>query len=199
VVPVCCGFGLAAGVLGQRVFGRSRRVAVAMVAVLVVWVSVREGICMGILAQQRTAFLALRDEVAAAGVSPGEPILVADSSFVLPLAFYSSEEVRRRIVFPIDFGAIHRVEPDDSGEENLWSGRNGVFPVRIMPFEQVPTDGPLLMVGRPAGWLAQALKARGVKLHEVGDGAAWQQVGGVFTPMAHPASRLWDIGVPGSL
>jgi 4-amino-4-deoxy-L-arabinose transferase-like glycosyltransferase len=116
VVPVCCGFGLSGGVLAQSVFGRSARVGMAIVLLMVVWVGVRQGICANLLLEQRQAFFALRNDVKQTQVGQ---ILVADSSFALPLHYYSDRDVRRLSWFPIDFEAIHQYERDDSGEQNL--------------------------------------------------------------------------------
>ena len=85
VAPVCCGFGLAAGVLSQRVFGRSAEAGLVVVLFLVAWVSVREAVCMQLLLNQRRAFLVLRDEVQR---NAGGRIGLADSAFALPLFFF---------------------------------------------------------------------------------------------------------------
>jgi hypothetical protein len=189
VAPVCCGFGLAAGLLASRVFGGSRRAGMAVVVLLVVWVGVREGVCAGVLLEQRRAFFALRDEVLRV---PGDQILVGDSSFVLPLYYYCDDQNRRRIAFPIDFGAIHRFERDDSGEQNLWAGRDGVFPFRIGRMRDVLFEDPrgLVVVGRPDGWLARWMELQGVALRQYGEDEDWGRVGGVFTPMAHAETRI---------
>jgi hypothetical protein len=193
VAPVCCGVGLAAGVLGSRVFDGVKRAGMALVVLLVVWVVVREGVCAGLLWEQRKAFFALRDEVADTSAAQ---ILVADSSFALPLYFYSAEKVRRKMVFPIDFEAIYYWEKDDSGEENLWAGRNGVFPFPIVRFAAVDVDpGGLVVIARRDGWLAKLVHDRGIRLEDDGeqqatDYAAWKRLGGVFTPMAHQETRI---------
>jgi hypothetical protein len=189
VTPVCCAFGIAAALLGHRLFAASPRAAVAMLAIAILWVTARESACAFVLAQQRTAFFALRDQIAAH--SANQPILVADSLFVLPLAHYSSEDVRSRIVFPIDFAAIHAFEPDDSGEQNLWAGRNGVFAIRITPYDAslFPAD-ELTLIARPGGWLAHNLTRDGYRLAEPAANPAWQNLGGVFTPLAHQDTRL---------
>ena len=189
VVPVCCGFGIAAAVLARRIFGASPRAGVIVLSLALLWVAARESACAFVLAGQRVAFLQLRDEIAR---QPGnQPIAVADSLLVLPLARYSSDDVRARIVFPIDFDAIHRFEPDDSGEQNLWAGRDGLFPVRIAPYAPslftVPT---LTIVARPGGWLAQHLAADGFHLDETASQPPWQRLGGVFTPLAHEDTRI---------
>ncbi len=199
VAPVCCGIGLAAGILGQRAFGGNLRAGMLFVLLLASWVTVREGVCAGILWEQRSSFLALRNEVVEDGSGP---ILVADSSFALPLYFYSSADVRRRISFPIDFAAIHYWETDDSGEQNLWAGRNGVFPFPIGPPDPTAWHQPgLIVIARRDGWLAKAAADAGIILaqdeqEEASDNAdlgvqsEWERVGGVFTPMAHPETRI---------
>ncbi len=153
----------------------------------------------GLLWQQRAAFFRLRDEVRDDGSGP---ILVADTLFGPPLCFYSSDDVRQRISFPIDFDAIHYWEKDDSGEQNLWAGRNGVFPFSIWP--EYPTAwhrSGLEVIGRPDGWLAKKAADASVILtvdeQEDAEDTTdldlepdWNQVGGVFTPMAHPETRI---------
>jgi len=193
VVPVCCGFGIAAALLARRVFGTAARAGVLLLAVALLWVVARESACAVVLAQQRSAFLALRDKVA---MQPADrPIAVADSLFVLPLAYYSSEQVRARIVFPIDFDAIHRFEPDDSGEQNLWAGRDGVFPVEIVRYDRTLFAGrEFILIARPGGWLAQRLGGDGFGLARTGapgDDSGWQRLGGVFTPMAHQGTGIF--------
>jgi hypothetical protein len=200
VAPVCCGFGLAAGVLSQRVFGKSQRAGLAIVLLMATWVVAREGFCATQLSEQRHAFMRLRDQVRG-DPAPGD-ILVGDSSFVLPLYFYSDEATRSRIVFPIDFDAIHRLEKDDSGEQNLWAGKDGVFPFRVVRFSGSPLGAPrILVIGRPGGWLVDAVRTSGTCLLEEGSANTdwnldWDRVGGVFTPMAHPETRLMEAGPP---
>jgi Dolichyl-phosphate-mannose-protein mannosyltransferase len=188
VAPVCCGFGLAFGVLAQKLFGGNRRAATIIVISLVIWVSVREGVCANILWEQRNAFFALQREVESV---PECRILVGDSSFVLPLAYYSDPDTQSRIAFPIDFAAIHQFEPDDSGEQNLWAGRYGVFPISIGTLEDVEMfDCSAFVVARPNGWLAHIAASRGVILSVYGGDQNWGRAGGVFTPMAHPDTRI---------
>lgn len=188
VVPVCCAFGLAAGVLGQHVFGRLRHGALGTVLFLVFWVFVREGVCASLLLEQRKAFFALRDDIARRR-SPH--ILVADSSLVLPLWFYSSLQTRNAIIVPIDFDAIHRYETDDSGEQNLWSGRQGIFPLAITLFSDLPPLNPGdLIIARPGGWLRKSLEAEGTVVEPLPENTQWVQLGGVSTPLGHFETRL---------
>jgi len=189
VVPVCCGFGIAAALLGCRVFAASARAGVVLLSIAMFWVVARESACAFILVQQRTAFFILRDEIAA--LPARQPIVVADSLFVLPLAHYSSAEVRARIVFPIDFDAIHRFESDDSGEQNLWAGRYGIFPIRIVPYSPSLFAGTQpTVIARESGWLTHNLAYDGYTLSEFAPDSAWQDLGGVFTPLAHEDTRL---------
>jgi hypothetical protein len=159
-----------------------------MVLGLVVWVGVREGVCAEVLLEQRRAFFALRDAVAE---SPGDEYVVGDSAFVLPLYFYSDDLIRLRIIFPIDFAAIHKFERDDSGEQNLWAGRGQVFPFRIGDFNDdrlYYCDAMPIVIARPDGWLAKSWPAKRMRLF--GDTSDWGRVGGIFTPMAHEETRI---------
>ncbi len=189
VVPVCCGFGLAAGLLCQRLFGRAPQAGLVVVVFLFTWVTVREAVCARLLLNQRRAFLVLRDEVQR---DARGRILIADSAFALPLFFYSRKETQARMVFPIDFTTIHRYEADDSGEENLWAGRNGVFPFPIVPFSSLsPLQPEDLALARPNGWLAHEIESAGLTVIPVPSpaDAMWGRLGGMFTPMGHAETR----------
>jgi hypothetical protein len=190
VVPVCCGFGIAAGLLGRKAFAGNARAGVIVLSALLFWVAARESVCAVILAQQRTAFFALLDDVAREPLD--RPIVVADSLFVLPLAHYSSEQVRARIVFPIDFDAIHAIEPDDSIEENLWAGRNGIFPIQVVAYDSSWFGSrDLTVIARPNGWLTRRLTRDGFHLSQPDDNFPWQGVGGVFTSLDRFETRLF--------
>ncbi len=189
VVPVCCGVGLAAGVVAQRVFGRVTGAGPIVILFLLVWITAREAVCTRLLLNQRHAFLVLRDDIRH---QVNGRILVADSSFALPLSFYSDIAVRQRVLFPVDFPAIHQYEADDSGEENLWAGRQGVFPFPVLPLSAMRALQPEdLVIARPDGWLAHDLTAAGCKLTRVSSPAdrMWGMLGGVFTPMGHRETR----------
>lgn len=188
VAPVCCGVGLLAGIAAAQAFPASRRAQQLAVCLLVVWFVARESVCGVLLHTQRKALFALRDE--AANLDQGRPILVADSSLVLPLYFYSSAETAQRIVFPVDFKLIHREQADDSGEQNLWAGRYGVFPFPVVPFAGVASTPRALVVARPDGWLAHALERTGGHLQATAPQAAWDEAGGVFSPLTHPETRF---------
>lgn len=202
VVPVCCGFGIALALLARMLFGGSSRAGVVLLAGLLFWVVARQVACAVLLQRQRIAFFALRDDLdRRAAAVPGSPILVGDSLVLLPLAHYADDGVRQRLVFPIDFDAIHRSEPDDSGERNLWAGRDGLFPVRIAPSSSALPAGPdALLLARPAGWLAQRLAIDGYRLTplphsdapgDAGRPAGYGDLGGVFTPLMHEDTLLF--------
>ncbi len=208
-VPVCCGVGLVAGLVAQGVFRQSSRAGWALVLAMVAWVTVREGICGGLIWEQRREFQPL---VAGVANLDGQ-LLVGDSLLVLPLYFYSDPVARTKIVFPVDFDAIHHFEADDSGEQNLWAGRNGVFPFPIVPLDDVrfgrytparlvpaelriPPVAPtrcwsdLTVLARPGGWLATGMRERGFQLAEDDGYRRWEQLGGVFTSLAHFETRI---------
>jgi hypothetical protein len=191
--PVCFGIVIAGVALLAR--HASPKAAAFVVAFLVIWVLARQAACGYVLLQQRHAFLHLRRDVEGIA-APGEPILVGDSLVALALHFYSSPLVRDQIAFPVDFDAIHRTEHDDSGEQNLWGGRNGVFPIHIAsPATLLPPHEECILVGPPAGWLANDLRARGYDLREIPTAVPWNHLGGIFTPLAHEQTRLF-LAVP---
>jgi Dolichyl-phosphate-mannose-protein mannosyltransferase len=188
VAPVCLGFAIWAAALLARC--TNRRVAVGAVAFLCFWVLTREAVCGYVLLHQRRAFFHLRDQVERAA-APGEPVVVGDSLVALPLYWYGSPGLRQQMVFPVDFDAIHRSGADDSGEQNLWGGRNGVFPVAIAaPAELLQEPRERVLIAPPNGWLAREMQARGYELSEQPTAFPWERLGGVFTPMALEETRL---------
>lgn len=193
VLPVCCGFAIAAALLAAR-FVRRPRSAVALLTVALIWVVARQGACFILLHQQRNAFFQLLRQITVAAGPGHSPVLLADSNLALPLAWYAPPDLRARLVFPIDFPAIHRYEADDSGEQNLWAGRHGVFPLRVVPYTSaLAASRPALVLARPNGWLASLLAADGLPLHDQTTPAelvALQHLGGVFTPLVHDRTRL---------
>jgi hypothetical protein len=187
VIPVCAGFAITAAFLVARTLSHSGRAVTAILLFAVVWVTARESACFFVLSHQRNAFFTLRDRIVRTA-DPAAPILLADSSLSLPLAYYGPE-LRSRLVVPIDFAAIHAGEPDDSGEQNLWAGRNGVFPIRVVPYHPETLPAAFTVLARPNGWLADRLSSGGYAISSP-DAAAWPDLGGVFTPLAHDDTRL---------
>ena len=197
VIPVCCGFALAGALLACHVFAPSPRAGLTLLVVAVLWVGAREAACAWILAKQRTAFLALRDRVAAEPAN--RPILLADTLVNLPLAHYSSPAIRDRMLVPIDFPSIHRYESDDSGEQNLWAGNtiSGLYPIRITPYDpSLFASATLTVLARPEGWLALRLAGDGYRLTPAASQPAWDSLGGIFTPLGHPETRLLTASHP---
>ena len=162
-----------------------------VIAACSVWVVARESACAVLLDQQRTSLVELVRQIRGA---PAGPVYISDSLLVLPLAHYGGPELRDRLVFPIDFVAIHASEPDDSGEQNLWAGGDVVFPFRVVPYSAaLAQTRPALVIARPNGWLQQELSRDGLPLKDVttpDQEELFGNLGGVFTPMTHPETRL---------
>lgn len=193
VLPVCCGFGIAAGLLARRLFDTPRRMTV-LLALGLLWVIGRQTACFVLLDEQREAFSGLLGSLEARANAGSSPILVSDSNLAPPLAWYATPELRSRLVFPIDFAAIHRYEADDSGEQNLWAGRYGVFPLQVVPYSPTLVAGnPAFVLARRGGWLARMLAADGLSVRDETTPAelkTLKQLGGVFTPLAHDGTRV---------
>ncbi|MDE1161962.1 MAG: glycosyltransferase family 39 protein [Acidobacteriaceae bacterium] len=191
VIPVCAAFAIVGALLLSQVAGR--KVVLGVAAFLLVWVLARSAACAMLLRDQRQAFFHLRNEVDQA-MAPGEKLLVGDSLMVMPLWWYASPNVRAGLRFPIDFAAIHRMESDDSGEQNLWGGRHGVFPVPIdKPNTMIEPQEEYIYLGGQEGWLAKELTDRNFVLVPDGTQVNWGGLGGVFTPLAHPTTRVWFV------
>ncbi|HEX3571002.1 MAG TPA: glycosyltransferase family 39 protein [Acidobacteriaceae bacterium] len=190
IIPVCGGFAIAAALLAARTFGPSPRAALILLATALLWVVGREAACFIVLAHQRTAFFAVRDRIVRlAQADPTQPILISDSLLVLPLAHYAPD-LQPRLIFPIDFAAIHASEPDDSGEQNLWAGRNGIFPVRIVPYRRDLLPQAFVLLSRPRGWLPTRLATDGYLISAPESPAPLPDLGGVFTPLCHSETRV---------
>jgi hypothetical protein len=187
-VPVVFAIAILFATLLARI--ANRRLTVLSLTFLCVWVLARESACGIVLIHQRHAFFQLRDSVERTA-APGEPVAVGDSLVLMPLYWYGSPNLRRQLLFPVDFDAIHRTESDDSGEQNLWGGRNGVFPVPIAaPTPLLSTRQERVLIAPPQGWLARNLRARSYELTEVPASVAWDRLGGVSTPLTHPETRI---------
>jgi len=189
VIPVCAAFALAGAILLPRL--ASRRAATLVLCGLIFWVGAREAACAYLIRQQRHAFLRLRDHIERTA-APGETVVVSDSLTLMPLYWYSSPGLRSQIVFPIDFDLIHRFASEDSGEQNLWAGRHGVFPAAIdKPAALIPPAAESILVADPNGWLAKTLQSEGFTLQQDPANVAWEQLGGVFTGLAHDETRVF--------
>ncbi len=187
-IPVCLGVIIG----GTAVFARyvPGRAIAFVLAFLCVWVLAREAACGYVLIHQRHAFIRFIGQVERA-TAPGEPVAVGDSLVLMPLYWYGAPWLRQQIVFPVDFDAIHRSGADDSGEQNLWGGRHGVFPVPIAtPSELLQGTQERILIAPPKGWLAANMADRGYDLHEAPSNVPWDRLGGVFTPLAHEETRI---------
>jgi len=189
VIPVCAAFAFAGAILLARLAGR--RATILVLCGLIFWVGAREAACAYLIRQQRHAFFRLRDHIERSA-APGETVVVSDSLTLMPLYWYSSAGTRRQIVFPIDFDLIHRYAAEDSGEQNLWGGRHGVFPAAIdKPAALIAPDAESVLIADPDGWLAKTLQSEGFVLQPDPAPIAWDQLGGVFTGLAHEETRVF--------
>ncbi len=161
IIPVCYAFAMLIATSAYRLFAGKAKFAIALLALFLTWVSARE-IVIGVGGvQQKQAFFALRDQLPV--LSGSEKILVPDYLLVLPFYYYASPDIASRIVFPVDFQAIHKYESDDAGDQNLWAGRNRVFPMPVEKVASLEADhtGKSVIVAPNNNWLLQELRATG--------------------------------------
>lgn len=157
VLPVCYGCAIAAATCGYKVFGKWPIAGLLLLATVGTWFLTREGEVASNYYDERAAFQRVLDLVPSDGT-----LLVSDSLLVLPMYYYAPPEIASRIVFPIDFRAIRQYKGEDSPEENLWAGRIGVFPVPIIPLNNVlDRTSSFLVVSTDDNWLLKRLEEDG--------------------------------------
>ena len=193
VVPVTLGCAILAAHACNRLFKINGRIAPLILALLFVYATARQYACGLVLHQQRTAFFTIRDTL-----PTNTPIVISDSLILLPLDYYATPHLRSRIIFPIDFDAIHRFEPDDSGERNLWAGRNSVFTARIIPYSELNIHQPLTVISPddPTNWLLWSLEHDGATITPQPRPDQWDHLLGVFTNLAHDDARIFTSTPP---
>lgn len=112
-------------------------------------------------------------------------IAVPDSLLVLPLYHYAPANIRSRIVFPVDFDAIRKYKKEDSPEQNLWHGRETVFPVPIILLSDFDARHPnYLIASTMDNWLVFKLVAEDDPLRILPIFTDTKDIQG-FTPLCH--------------
>jgi hypothetical protein len=154
VLPVCIGCAIAAATSAYKVFGKWPIAGLLFLATVATWFLAREGGVFSNYYDEREAFHRVLDLL-----PPDHTLAVSDSLLALPMYYYARPEVASRIVFPIDFRAIRQYKGEDSPEENLWAGRDGVFPVPVIPLDDFLDQTPnFLVVSTDDNWLLRRLR-----------------------------------------
>ncbi len=181
VIPMCYGFAIAVTVFAYRMFQRWNWASLLFLSVLFCWFFAREGVVAKMYYDQHLAL-----ERVIETIPPGaNTIAVPDSLLVLPLYYYSPENIRSRIVFPVDFEAIRKYKKEDSPEQNLWHGRETVFPVPIVPLQDFAAHNPnFLIVATMDNWLVFKLVADADPLRILPIFTDTKDIQG-FTPLCH--------------
>lgn len=188
VIPMSYGFAIAVVVTWYRMFSRQALAAVFLLALCFSWAVTRDGVCAYDYLAQRSAFNHVRDSL-----PMSDTIAVSDSLLVLPLQHYSPPEIASRIVFPLDFKAIHKYKGEDSLEQNLWNGRQ-LFPVPLVSLQQLENDMKnYLIVATQGNWLLQQLDADGDPARTLPIFPESADIRG-FTPLCHGDVFLFEMG-----
>jgi hypothetical protein len=153
VLPVCYGCAIAAATSGYKLFGKWSIAGLLFLTTVGTWFLAREGEVASNYYDEREAFQRVLD------LLPSDhTLLVSDSLLVLPMYHYAPPEIASRIVFPVDFRAIRQYKGEDSPEENLWAGRNRIFPVPIIPLDDLlDRTSNFLIVSTDDNWLLKRL------------------------------------------
>ncbi len=194
VIPVCYAFAILIATCTYRLFAGRAKSAICVLAFFLAWIGARESVLSVWLVQQKQAFFSLRDQLPVP--SGSEKILVPDCFLVLPFYYYASPDIASRVVFPIDFRAIHKHKDEDSGEQNLWAGRNRVFP---MPVEKVASleaghAGESMIVAPNDNWFLQELRDAGYHPVLLRFSPHGNHLGD-FTPMSRPNPAYFAVNL----
>jgi hypothetical protein len=121
----------------------------------------------------------------AEGVVPaGAPIVIPDPLLALTFRHYAPAALASRVVFPVDFPAVRSFRHDDSPEENLWAGRNLLYPMPILPLATFQhSAGEYLMIAKDGNWLVEDLRAHCYPVRKLPIDTHAKEIGG-FTPLA---------------
>ena len=180
VLPVCYGCAIVAATSGYKLFGKWSIAGLLFLATVGTWFLAREGEVASNYYDERQAFQRVLD------LLPSDQTLaVSDSLLVLPLHYYAPPEIASRIVFPVDFRAIRQYKGEDSPEENLWAGRNGIFPVPIIPLDDLlDQSSNFLIVSTDDNWLLKRLGEDGDMPRELPIFTDSRHIW-AFTPLCH--------------
>jgi hypothetical protein len=181
VVPVCYGFAIAATVLAFRMLRQWDWAGLLLVFMLVCWLFAREGVVAKMYYDQRLALERIIETIPPATTA----IAVPDSLLVLPMYHYAPPGIASRIVFPVDFAAIRKYKREDSPEQNLWHGRDGIYPVPIVSLDKFTAENSeYLIAAADNNWLVKKLVADGDPAHILPIFTDTKDIQG-FTPLCH--------------
>jgi hypothetical protein len=160
-----------------------------MLIVCFSWAVARAGVNGWDLVTQKYAFYRVRD-----ALPEGKTLAVTDALLATPLYYYSSPDVRSRIVVPLDFSAIHQYQGADSPEQNLWAGRDMVWPmpvVSLADFQKQHSD--YLIVTTDFNWLLQKLEAEGTPAEKLPINTHSKDITGAM-PLCHAEPFVFEAG-----
>jgi hypothetical protein len=180
VIPMCYGFAIAVTATAYRLFGKRAWAGLVLVATLLGWVFSREGVVARMYYDQRLALNRIIDTLPATSA-----IAVTDSLLILPLHYYAPPAIASHIFFPVDFDAIRQYKKEDSPEQNLWNGRDWIYPVPIVPLSAFASSHDSYVLAAPgSNWLLQKLIVQGRPARLLPIFTDTKDIQG-FTPLAH--------------
>jgi hypothetical protein len=188
VIPLCYGFAIAAVVTTYRLFRANQLAAVILLATCVSWAIARDGVCAYDYMSQRESFHRILNRLPATGT-----IAVSDSLLVQPLYHYAPRQVAERLVFPLDFPAIHKYKGEDSLEQNYYAARD-LFPVPLVSLKYLESHIPTYTIVTTQGnWLLSQFAKDGEPVEALPVNTHSTDIRG-FTPLCHGPAILFRAG-----
>jgi 4-amino-4-deoxy-L-arabinose transferase-like glycosyltransferase len=180
VIPMCYGFAIAVTAVAYGLFNKRAWAGLVFVGVLLVWVFARQGVVARMYYDQRLALTRIIDTL-----PPASSIAVTDSLLILPLYYYAPRAIAADLYFPVDFDAIRKYKKEDSPEQNLWNGRDWIYPVPIISLDTFTAAHPDYLVAAPGNnWLLQKLVAEDRPARLLPIFTDTKDIQG-FTPLSH--------------
>lgn len=188
VIPLCYGFAIAVCVTAYRLFRRSHLAAAVVLLLCFSWAIARDGVCAYDYMAQRQSFFRILNRLPESGT-----IAVSDSLLVQPLYHYAPRQVAARIVFPLDFDAIHKYKKEDSLEQNFHTAKD-LFPVPLVSLNDLEIKIPYYTIVTTQGnWLLRQFENDGVHAQLLPINTHSTDIGG-FTPLCHGPAVLYEAG-----
>ena len=180
VIPMCYGFAIAVAATCYELLGKRRWAGLALVLTLFAWVLAREAAVAKMYYDQHLALYRVIDTL-----PPTSTIAVTDSLLILPLHYYAPHKIASRLYFPVDFDAIREYKKEDSPEQNLWNGRDWIYPVPILSLDEFTAHHSNYLIAAPGdNWLLQKMADDGGPAQLLPIFTDTKDIQG-FTPLSH--------------
>lgn len=185
VIPVCLGVAITATLMAYRTFGQLRAAASFALGITLLWFAGRSSFVGYQYAVQKESFYRVLASVPAPEY-PGQPLALSDNLLVLPVRYYAPPEMAARVVYPVDFPAIVRNRGEAASEVNLWTGREYIYDLPIIPLATLQRSvGTYIVLASSRKWLVDDLRRHFYDVEPLGIDMQVPDIDSTTTPLSH--------------